>query len=195
MKDIKHVHDVQEYLKANGENGERNHVLFVLGISTGYRAGDLIQLKVRDVKRALRMGYFEILEGKKRNAYNIREQNIKPREVNIPRKLDQILRTYINNKNSYDYMFKSRKGMEPIQVSQVSRILRDAGLYFGLKNITAHSMRKTYAYRIYVNSDYDIMVVKEMLGHSSIEETKRYIGLDRELYAKYSDTLNDMIVL
>lgn len=166
-----------------------------MGISTGYRACDLIELKVRDIKQALRLGYFEILEGKKEGSPNIRPENIKPREVKIPKKLDIILRNYIKPMNNYEYMFKSRMGTGPLTISSVSRILRKAGLYFGLVQITAHSMRKTYAYRIYVNSDYNIFVVKEMLGHSSIEETKRYLGLDKELYEKYTDTLNEMIVV
>jgi len=170
-------------------------VLFVLGIATGYRAGDLIELRVRDVRKALRCGRFEILENKKMNAHNICAENVKVREVKIPKKLDIILRNYIKDMNSYDYMFRSRKGIGAIGVPQVSRILKKAGNYFGLDNITAHSMRKTYAYRIYVNSNYNITVVKEMLGHSSIEETKRYLGLNQEVYDKYTDTLNEMLVI
>ena len=54
-------------------------------------------------------------------------------------------------------------------------------------------MRKTYAYRIYEENDHDLLAIKEMLGHSSIEETKVYLGLDRDMYDKYSQTLNDLI--
>jgi len=32
-----------------------------------------------------------------------------------------------------------------------------------------------------------------MLGHSSTEETKAYLGLDREVFDNYSETLNDLI--
>lgn len=189
IKDIEIVFDIQDYLK---NQSERNYVLFALGIGTGYRAGDLVQLRVRDVKKALRIGYFLILENKKKNTRNIRKENMKPREVKIPQKLKKILKEYIKDKNDYEYMFKSRKGNRAIQVKQVSRILSEAGRYFGLDNITAHSMRKTYAYTIYKESNYDIVAVKEMLGHSSIEITKRYLGLDRELFDEYSDTLNQL---
>lgn len=190
IKDKEILLDIQDYLKSKSI---RNYVLFVLGIGTGYRTGDLVQLRVRDVKRALRAGYFLIMESKKLNSHNIRQENMKPREVTIPNRLAIILKDYIKYKNDYDYMFKSRKGIGPIKVKQVSRILSEAGEYFGLENITAHSMRKTYAYIIYVNSGHDIVAVKEMLGHSSIEITKRYLGLDRELYDKYSETLNYFI--
>jgi len=191
IKQKSEVLDMQDYLKLQSQ---RNYVLFVLGISTGYRAGDLVALKVRDVKEALRRGYFYILEGKKKNSKNIRKKNIKPRQVKVVSKLDRILRAYINDKRDYEYMFPSRKGVnKPIQVSQVSRILKSAGEYLGLDNITAHSMRKTYAYKIYVENNCEIVVVKELLGHLSIEETKLYLGLDRELYDNYSEVLNDYL--
>ena len=130
----------------------------------------------------------------KENNKNIIKENIRPREIKIISKTAKILKDYIKDKKDYEYMFKSRKGSnDHITVSHVSRVLNEAGQYFGLQNITAHSMRKTYAYLIYVESGYDIVAVKEMLGHSSIEITKRYLGLDRELYDKYSDKLNSLI--
>lgn len=191
IKDIELVYDLQDYLKYKSE---RNYVLFVLGVTTGYRAGDLVRLRVRDVKEALRSGYFLILESKKENTKNIRKENIKPREVKIVSKIEKVLKNYIKDKENYEYMFKSRKGLNAhITVSHVSRILSEAASNFGLQNITAHSMRKTYAYTIYLGSKHDIVAVKEMLGHSSIEITKRYLGLDRELYDKYSDKLNNLV--
>jgi len=186
------VLDIQDYLR---KQNERDYVLFVLGVATGYRAGDLVSLQVRDVKAALRAGYFRIMEGKKANSKNIRKCNMKPREVIIVSKLERILKNYIKDKEDFEYMFPSRKGSyDHIGVPRVSNILKKAGEAFGLDNITAHSMRKTYAYCIFVESDYNIIVVKEMLGHSSIEETKRYLGLDREDYYNYSKSLNSLIL-
>ena len=57
------VLDMQDYLKSISE---RDYVLFATGVGTGYRAGDLVSLQVRDVRNALENGYFEILEGKKK---------------------------------------------------------------------------------------------------------------------------------
>lgn len=189
IKNIQDVYDIQDYLKAKSY---RNYMLFILGIATGYRAGDLIKLRVRDIKQALRSGYFTIMEGKKLNSKNIREKNRKPREVIIIKNLKKKLEEYIKELNDYDYMFPSRKGKH-IQVKRVSEILKEAADYFEINNVSAHSMRKTYAYRIYENNGHDLLAIKEMLGHSSIEETKVYLGLDREVFDKYSETLNDLI--
>lgn len=195
IKDTENVLDIQDYLLANSQReqeGLRNYVLFVVGITTGFRAGDLVKLQVRDVKEAIRSGEFLILEGKKKNAKNIREKNRKPRSAEILPSVAKILRDYIKDKQDYDYMFPSRKG-GPIGVQAVSNILKDAGEYFGLRNISAHSMRKTYAYKIFRDNGNDILAVKELLGHSSIEETKLYLGLDRDLYHRYSKALNDFV--
>lgn len=191
IKEKELILDMQDYLK---DENYRNYILFVVGISTGYRAGDLVKLKVRDIKEALNNGYFEILENKKLNSRNIKKENIRPRRVKIISKVSVILKKYIKGKKDYEYLFKSRKGTNKhISVSHVSRILRNSGEKLGLGNITAHSMRKTYAYSLYIDSDKNITLVKEMLGHSSEKITKRYIGLDRETYDKYSDGLNDII--
>lgn len=181
------VLDIQDYLKYKNE---RDYVLFVVGVTTGYRAGDLVSLKARDIRESLRKGEFTIFEGKKRNSKNIREKNRKPRTVEIIPKVSKLLKEYIKDKKDYEYIFKSRKGTnKPIGVQAVSNILKEAGEYFGLYDISAHSMRKTYAYKIYIESDRDIVAVKELLGHRSIEETKLYIGLDRERYHQYSKSL------
>ena len=40
-------------------------------------------------------------------------------------------------------------------------------------------MRKTGAYRVYVQSNYDIGLVMSLLNHSSQAMTLKYLGLDQ----------------
>jgi len=195
IKKTQDVLDIQDYLKAAANRaieGRRNYILFLIGITTGYRAGDLVGLKVRDAREAIRHGYFLIQEGKKYNSRNIRQKNRKPRQAEIIPKVARELKLYIKDKRDYEFLFPSRKGGS-IGVQAISNILKDAAAYFGIKGITAHSMRKTYAYKIYMDSDKDVVAVKELLGHSSIEETKLYLGLDREKYHQYTKGLNDFV--
>jgi hypothetical protein len=42
--------------------------------------------------------------------------------------------------------------------------------------LATHSLRKTFAQRIY-DASGDIFLVKEMLGHKSVETTKQYLGV------------------
>ncbi|ALB47793.1 tyrosine-type recombinase/integrase [Clostridium beijerinckii] len=185
------VLDIQDYLKYKNE---RDYVLFVVGITTGYRAGDLVKLKARDIREALRRSEFTIFEGKKKNSKNIREKNRKPRAVEVIPKVTKLLKEYIRDKKDYEYIFQSRKGInKPIGVQAVSNILKEAGEYFGLYDISAHSMRKTYAYKIYVESGKDIVAVQKLLGHRTTQETELYIGLDKEKYHQYSKSLSDFV--
>ncbi|MBU5290004.1 tyrosine-type recombinase/integrase [Paraclostridium bifermentans] len=191
LRTKQNVLDIQDYLKYKSK---RNYVIFLLGVTTGYRAGDLVKLQVRDIKQAIKYKEFVIEEGKKFNSKNVRERNRKARVVELIPSMEKILKEYIKDMKDYEYVFKSRKSTYPhIQVQAISNALKEAGEYFGLYNISAHSMRKTYAYKIYLESDKDIVAVKELLGHRSIEETKDYLGLDKEQYHKYSSKLSDFI--
>ena len=42
-----------------------------------------------------------------------------------------------------------------------------------------HTMRKTGAYRVYVQSNYNIGLVMRLLNHSSEAMTLAYLGLDQ----------------
>ena len=196
-KPIKNTRDVKRmiaYLEASSNNfGKRNAILFQIGVTTGYRAGDLVGLTVGEIKDVIKTNEFIILESKKVNTKNIRKKNIKPRRVPLSPKLKVKLKQYISDKEDWEYMFKSNKGEGPIEVDTISKILKRAGEYLGLYYTTAHCMTKTYAYKIYVESGYDIIAVKEMLGHSSIEETKLYLDLERLKYDTYSKSLDDFL--
>ena len=61
-------------------------------------------------------------------------------------------------------------------------------------NLSAHSLRKTFAYRVWLENGKDIFFVKELLGHSTVEYTKRYLGLDIELYGRTLSSLNSLII-
>lgn len=191
IKSKKDVLDIQDYLKYKNK---RDYILFMIGITTGFRAGDLVELKVRDIKQAIKYKEFVIKEGKKFNNPNVRECNKKARVAPLLNGLEKILKDYIKDMKDYEYIFKSRKGNnQHIGVQAVSNTLKEAGEYFGLYNISAHSMRKTYAYKIYMDTGCNIVAVKDLLGHKSVEETKRYIGLDQEEYQRISNCLNDFI--
>lgn len=182
---------IKSYLKYKDN---KYYVVFCLGIVTGYRAGDLLALRVSDVKRAIATGYFEILEGKKKNSKNIKPENLRPRQIKLILSLKKILSDFIRGRKDYEVLFPSNKGSnKALQVVSVSRVLAEAGKEFGLSNISAHSMRKTFAYWIHVNSDHNLALVKDMLGHSSENETRAYLGLDREEFDLRTEELSVLL--
>ena len=62
----------------------------------------------------------------------------------------------------------------------IDKILKKVGEELGLKHITGHSLRKTYAQRLW-QEKRDLEFVRKSLGHKSIETTKHYLGLDNEI--------------
>lgn len=191
---------------------ERDCMLFNIGIATGYRMQDLVDLKIRDLKIFLDNGYFSIMEKKKVNALKAKlngqevgmdeqgedifispdeiiNKKVKPREVEIIPELRVLIRSYIEGKKNRSYAFMTTKCKkeelekgEAINISResFSKIVKAAGMKAcKMNNITGHSLRKCYAKNIYDETNGDIFLVKDMLGHSSIEVTKRYLGLDK----------------
>lgn len=192
IKDIKTIQRMQEYLKFHNE---RDYVLFVIGITTGYRSQDLVDLTIKDLQKALREMEFVILEKKRERNYITRGAKVKPkpRVAKVFPHVAKIIREYIKDKAPYDYAFQSQKGGH-ITVDSYGKILREAGKYFKLDNIAAHTPRKIYAYRLYIESDKNIEIVRQALGHSTTLITERYLGLDRDAIEEYSKGLNDLVL-
>ena len=161
ITDIEVVKDISNYLQIRSD---RNHVMFLIGIYTGLRISDIRNLKVRDLKGK---SHLEIIS----------QKTDKKLRIVINDKLKIALDDYLIGMNDYEYVLKSRQGdNKPISNNQAYNILSDAAHALGLNNIGTHSMRKTFGYHLYKKTK-DIVLVKELLSHSDIEITKRYIGL------------------
>lgn len=171
---------------------DRNLTLFLLGIATGYRIQDLVDITIAGIKEALSNNQFEIQEKKQYRAWqtyikkNPRSlKKIPPkRKHGIEPQLEVILKKYIKGKKSSEYAFPSQKGecSNCLRAQSYSDILKKVAddKEINLKNITGHSLRKTYARRLYEATN-DIEYVRIALGHLSIEVTKKYLGLDDEV--------------
>lgn len=169
-------------------NKERNLMLFILGRSTGYRLGDLVGLTIGQIKDALNDGYFSIQESKQYEQWktslikNPNKKKPEKREAPIGKNLDKYLRNYVKGKKRSEYAFPSNKNHnEYISQKSFSAILTEVGKRVGLKNISGHSLRKTYATKIYEESNKDLEQVRVALNHQSIEETKRYLGIKEKM--------------
>ncbi len=90
---------------------ERNLILYRLGIGTGYRMQDLVDLTIGDIREALEIGYFEIHEKKQYNAYlthikknpNSKRKPPKKRKAIISSSLKIALIDYVKGKRKSQY--------------------------------------------------------------------------------------------
>lgn len=64
IKDEKQLKRIKSYLKYNNYKA---YILFLIGLGTGYRGGDLVELTVEDIRKALDRGALIILENKTKN--------------------------------------------------------------------------------------------------------------------------------
>lgn len=67
-----------------------------------------------------------------------------------------------------------------VKTRAIQKQLKIVTDYMGLDNISTHSFRKFFATNQYNLSDNNIELVKELLNHSSIATTQRYIRVSQE---------------
>ena len=71
-----------------------------------------------------------------------------------------------------------------------SKVLEAAFQKAGLNGkLATHSMRKAYAQRMY-DATHDIYAVKEVLGHQSVETTKKYLGVSYQKLQQASEQIS-----
>lgn len=167
---------------------KRNLMIFYLGVATGYRLQDIVSLTIGEVLEFLEEGKFSIQEQKqykawlnyiKNNPCSKRKQP-KKRESVIKNNLRRLLKEYCKGKPKSSYAFPSNKHREHISAKAYSNILSEVGKELKLKNISGHSLRKTYATRLW-ESTRNLEYARIALGHKSIETTKVYLGLNDEV--------------
>jgi integrase len=155
---------------------ERDYILFLIGINTGLRVGDLLKLKVKDIKGKKKL---KIKEGK----------TDKHRTLNLTNIYNEV-NAYASSVTS-EWLFPSRKGDKPISPVQAYRQLNKASEMVDItEGIGTHTLRKTFGYWYYKNTK-DIYQLQSILNHTNIEVTKRYIGITQE---EIDESLNDFVL-
>ncbi|GGD05308.1 site-specific integrase [Pontibacillus salipaludis] len=167
IRDPLMIKKIKDYFLADNE---RNYMLFVMGINTGLRISDILQLQVKDVTGM---------------HINLREQKTRKRKkIRITPQLRREIKWYVEDKQSDDYLFKSRKGdNQPIGRSMAYKILRKAADKFKLQEIGTHTLRKTFGYHFYLQTKNTAML-QELFNHSSEKITLIYIGINQDTLDK-----------
>lgn len=181
---------------------ERNLMLFLIGIGTGYRLQDIVDLTIGDLREALQNGSFLIQEKKQYNSWlkhikdNPKSKRKKPNkryaEIEPRSELEKSLKVYVKGKKNSEYAFSSNGDYGYITAKSFSRVLKSVGEELGLEHISGHSLRKTYATWLYEMTN-DIVFVSKQLGHKSPETTMKYIGIDRKDKKRAAGIISGML--
>lgn len=186
IKKLKDIEKIKQYLK--GKDNRRDYMLFVLGINAGLRAGDLLELRIK-----------EVLNGNKINdSVLIQEQKTgKMRDFTLNKSAKDAIQYYFDDKidiNPEDYLFPSQKGGH-ITVQSVHKIIKGLLRTMNIPgNYGTRSLRKTFAYHVYVNNikinPMIISTLQKMLNHSSQSITLLYIGITKEVITDVYNSIN-----
>jgi integrase len=173
IRDIKSVKAISALTKDN----PRDHLLFVIGVNNGLRAGDLLKLKVKDV-RDMKVG----------DMLTIRESKTQKDNVLAVNKIvHRALREYLDRvqPDDEDFLFASRKGDSHLQSQAVSKLVKKWTRDINLKgNFGAHTLRKTWGYLQRTVHGVGFEIICKRYNHSSPAITMRYLGIeDKEVHS------------
>ncbi len=172
---IRKLKDIKAIAALTAEN-PRDHLLFIMGINNGLRAGDLVRLKVKEV-RYLKVGdTLTIREGK------TGKDNI----LVVNKTVFKALKGYLDwvQPADEDWVFASRKGNSHIQSQAVSKLVKKWTRAINLRgNYGAHTLRKTWGYQQRVTHGVGFEIICKRYSHSNPAITMRYLGIeDREVH-------------
>ena len=146
--------------------------------------GIFFGLRISDT---LRLTWSMLLEG---NSFEIIEKKTqKRREVRINANFQKHIKdcfSALEIKDQSEYCFISRK-KRVFSIQRINVLLKDIKKRYNLKsvkNISSHSLRKTFGRHIYeradTNGEMALVMLSELFNHSNIIVTKRYLGLRKE---------------
>jgi len=151
--------------------GYKNYILFIVGINTGLRISDILNLKVYDVRDKSHIAIKERKTGKDKRFL-------------INGQLRKDVEKFISGMNNEEYIFQSRKGKnKPISRVQAYRVLNKAAAKLDIKEVGTHTLRKTFGYWHY-QMYKDVAILQDIFNHSAPSITLRYIGINQDIKDK-----------
>lgn len=175
IKDSNVLHEVQDTLLNNFRFGRRNYTIFQFGKATLLRVSDVLALRRNEI--------FTDDGLIKKNAY-IRDKRTNKPNILYLKPIKQDLSQYYSwlDENSIhsEWLFPSLKHPERhISEKQFYKIMAKTGDLLNINYLGTHTMRKTGAYRVYTQTNFNIGLVISLLNHSSEAMTLKYLGLDQ----------------
>ena len=143
----------------------RDWMVIDLALNTGLRVAEISNLKVDD----LHLDYGE-------KSLTVRNgKGGKARVVKFSSSLKQHLNEYLDScPEDSDYVFSSSR-QQQMSRSAIQKVVKKWMKKAGLpERYSIHSLRHTYATRLYRSSNNNLRLVQKQLGHSSVQTTMVY---------------------
>jgi len=165
--------DIIETMQTGGQGFRANPRIAAalqLEANLGMRIGDILQLKLSDIVR----------DGGRYHLNIVEEKTGKRRSFTVPPEIVIWLHDYADQNG-----IKKTERLFPLTVRAVQKHLSVVCDYLEIEeNISTHSFRKFFATSIYRENGNDLVLVQNLLQHSSPAITRRYIGISEERMEK-----------
>jgi integrase/recombinase XerC len=138
---------------------DRDRVLFTLMLKSGIRVGSAVKLDIRDID-------LETRELMLRSSKGNREERLP-----ISSSVARMLAGHIGVRDRGPLFLGRGEGR--LSERHAQRLFGCYATRAGLRSTRTHSLRHSYAMRIY-HRTHDVLVVKRALGHRSVESTLAY---------------------
>lgn len=169
------VRDILDHTK----NLKQRTLLMVI-YSTGMRIGEVLDLKLADIKSDESLIYLRQGKGGK------------DRRLPLSDTLLQKLRNYYRAYKPITYLFEGSSAGKPYSRVSASKFLKRSVKSCGIKKrITLHTIRHSYATHL-TQKGINIQYLQEILGHKSPKTTMIYTHLSGNDLKKLPDPLDDI---
>jgi integrase len=163
IRDIKGIAAIKKQI----EHNPMYTALFTLGINTNLRAGDLLGIKVGQVRGLRPMDELDLREEKTGNRRRI---SLNKSCIDAVRAL-LASRTYQND----DFLFLGQRG-ERLTVPSVNRLVKQWCSSAGISgNYGSHTLRKTWGYHQRVTFGVGLPELMTVFGHATQRQTLSYL--------------------
>ena len=153
----------------------RDRALFDLAIDSKLRGCDLVKIKIGDI----------VTNGAIRNRATVIQQKTKrPVQFELMTEARKSLLTWLNRRvgSLEDFIFPSRVNyMGHLSTRQYARLVDEwvGAIGLDVREYGTHTMRRTKASLIY-KATGNLRAVQILLGHTNIENTVRFLGVDMD---------------
>lgn len=161
-------------------------LLVAIGVFTGLRISDLLNLKYTDVVSG------ELLTIQEKKTKKIRKIKLNPDLKEI---IDRVVgKMEVRDLNQH--IFINKYGTKPIDKSYVNVKLKQLFRKYRVRvggNISTHTFRKTLGRRVVELNNYSdksMVLLMDLFGHSSQAITKRYLGIREQEILDVYDSLS-----
>jgi len=174
------IKTIKEGFTVNGKRFRINNrvaTILVLEANLGLRIGDVLSLTLNSI----------INDGYRYRLNIIEDKTDKQRTFTVPTDIYNYIKMYCLENN-----IRSNAKIFDLSDRAIQKQLKLVCDYLGFKNISTHSFRKYFATQIYINNNYNIALVRQLLQHSNTSITQKYIGISTQ---EIENALNNHIKL